>query len=334
MSRRLLIISPSFHGYWRSIEDGFTQLGYDAQTHCFDSAPRWEKALNKLRYELVAKVRGKQAHLSPETVSRRAIDAIRTAQPDVILVIRGDDFTEDFWNVVLNGPARHGLWIYDEMRRMRFAPGQVEQLGPLATYSKHDQAQLASNGVEAIHVLNAYDPNRSLRAARLQNEFTFVGARFEKRERLLSNMVQHSLPVRAYGRDWSSHPIDRLRTWRWKTPSLPNHRDIPLSEAWAVMRDSLGTINIHGDQDGFTMRTFEACGVGGVQLIDRPDVTELFEPDKEVLVFSTPDELVDKAQRVLADPIRMAKLREAAAKRAAAEHTFKHRAQVLEQLWA
>jgi len=334
MSERLLIISPSFHGYWRSIEDAFAQLGYEVRTHCFDAAPKAEKVFNKLRFELVSRLSGDQQHLSPTLISRRAIKVMRDWRPHIVLVIRGDDFTAEFWDELLNGPARHGLWIYDEIRRMGYDLDDLDTYGPIATYSKHDQAMLRERGLDPIHVLNAYDPKRSLRPALPQPEFTFVGARFDKRQQFLTRMAEHGLPIRAYGRDWSAHPIDRLRTWRWTTPPVASHRDIPLAEAWAVMRDCLGTVNIHGDQDGFTMRTFEACGVGGVQLIDRPDVADLFEPEKEVLVFTTPEELIDQSRRVLADRTRMSALREAAAKRALAEHTFVHRARTLEQMWA
>lgn len=333
--RRLLIVSPKFHSYWKSIEGAFRQLGYDVFTHRYDDALPAEKAFNKVRFELVGRLRGDRMHVqSPEVVSQRAIQALRQHRPDVVLVIRGDDLTSGFWQAVDESGARRALWLYDEVRRMKYRASDLLRLSPIATYSRHDEEWLRGLGVATIHVANAYDPARPLPPRRPRPEISFVGARLPKRETLLLGLADAGVPVRAYGRDWSSHPLDRLRTWRWTTPHIPNARDLPLEEAWGVMRDSLATVNIHGDQDGFTMRTFEAPGVGAVQLIDRPDVEEYFEPDREVLVFTDLDSLVDQSRRAVSDPRAMTSIRERGAKRALAEHTFVHRARSLEALWA
>nr|WP_281368091.1 glycosyltransferase [Helcobacillus massiliensis] len=95
------------------------------------------------------------------------------------------------------------------------------------------------------------------------------------------------------------------------------------------MRDGAATLNIHGDQDGFTMRTFEACGVGAVQIIDRADVEGLYEPGRELLVASSADEAVDQAQRIVTDPSWARTIREAGKRRTLAEHTLVHRAEQL-----
>ena len=58
---------------------------------------------------------------------------------------------------------------------------------------------------------------------------------------------------------------------------------------------------LDGDQDGFTMRTFEACGVGAVQLVDRADVAQHYEPGTEVAVFDGVDEAAELARRAAAD---------------------------------
>ena len=96
---------------------------------------------------------------------------------------------------------------------------------------------------------------------------------------------------------------------------------------------SAATLNLPGDQDGFTMRTFEAAGVGGVELIDRSDVDGLYEPGAEVLTWGTPEELTELCRRVLAEPAWTDKVRAAARARTLAQHTFDHRVAVLEDAW-
>ena len=75
--RRLLIVSPKFHSYWKSIEGAFRQLGYDVFTHRYDDALPAEKAFNKVRFELVGRLRGDRMHVqSPEVVSQRATSRV------------------------------------------------------------------------------------------------------------------------------------------------------------------------------------------------------------------------------------------------------------------
>ena len=162
---------------------------------------------------------------------------------------------------------------------------------------------------------------------------SFVGAPLPGRLRALTALADAGVPVRAWGRGWSDHPVDRARTWRLRSTGIPSARDVPAPKAHAIMRDSLATLNVHGDQDGFTMRTFEACGVGAVQLIDRKDVTEFYEPGRELLTFETPHELAEIAQRVRQHPDDFRAMRAAAQRRTLAEHTLTHRARRLEALW-
>ena len=95
MTRRMLIVSPSFHGYHAAIARAFEKLGYDAVTYCYDAVDSTaEKVWNKLRYELPTKLVGGDAHQSADTSSRRAAERVRDVAPDVVLVVRGDTLTE------------------------------------------------------------------------------------------------------------------------------------------------------------------------------------------------------------------------------------------------
>lgn len=225
------------------------------------------------------------------------------------------------------------LWLYDELRRMRHDPMLLSSVARIATYSAGDVRTLAAQGITALHVPLAFDPSVIVPIRPPSGEVTFIGARFPKRERHLRVLVNHGIPLRAYGRDWSDHVADRARTWRRSVVGVPNGRDVPLANGYSLMRAGLATLNIHGDQDGFTMRTFEASGVGAVQLIDRADVNEFYVPGQEVLVFESEDELLDLCRRVMHDGAWTGRLREAARLRTLAQHTFLHRAAELQKMW-
>lgn len=335
---RLLVVSPVFHGYSRSIAAAFERRGHEVTVHNYDARGTLHRFWHKASVELPARL-GRSAHAGdPTGITARVVSAVRELRPDRVLVVKGDVLGDAFYDE-LDGTAtrpRIGrvLWLYDELRRTRYDHDTLARYDGIASYSPADTATLTADGFDVHHVPLAYDPALDPAPGPRSIEAVFVGARYPSRERLITQLYLAGVPVRAFGRDWSGHPYDRGRTWSWRRPDVPVGRDLPRREAYAVMAAASATLNIHGDQDGFTMRTFEACGVGGVQLIDRADVAGLYEPGVELAVFADGDELVDLAQRAVADPRWAESLRVAGRARTLAEHTFDHRIRELEQLWA
>jgi spore maturation protein CgeB len=248
--------------------------------------------------------------------------------------VKGDILGADFWRALEERRLPRVLWLYDELRRTRWADGGLEGVGPVASYSPLDVRSLAATGVEARLLPLAYDRDLDLPPSRVRrDEVSFVGARYPVRERTLLELGRAGIPVRAYGRDWSGHPVDRLRTWDWHRPDIPAERDVDRRTAYEVMAASAATLNLHTDQDGFTMRTFEACGVGAVQLVDRSDLEGLYDDGTELASWRTVEELVELCQRARVDRAWSDKLRAGGRARTLAEHTFDHRVAVLEELW-
>ena len=327
---RLLVLSPAFHGYWRSIERAFGTLGYAVTTLAYDAHPGWvDRSRAKVAHDLVERLGGSAGRRRAEHTAR-AIEAVHGLDPDVVLVVKGDTFDAPLWEA-LEG-RRRALWLYDELRRSGHTPASLAAAGPVASYSPHDVKTLAAQGLRAVHMPLAYDPEVSFTPV-ASDEVVFVGARYPGREALLTALAQRDVPVRAHGRDWSGHPLDRLRTWRLHQPAVPHGRDLDRGDAYAAMAGARATLNVHGDQDGFTMRTFEACGVGAVQLVDRADVSRHYEPGVELAVFGSPEEAAELARRAAADRPWADGLRTAGRARTLAEHTFVHRARDLEALW-
>jgi len=251
-----------------------------------------------------------------------------------VVVIKGDVLDPDFWDLLDERRLPRVVWLYDELRRVSYADETLSRVGPIATYSLHDLQRLAERGVNARHLPLAFDatiPGRARRGS--SRDVVFVGARYPQREQTLLALVEAGVEVRAFGRQWSHHPFDRLRTWDLGRPAVPAGRDLGREDAYRAMADAAAALNIHGDQDGFTMRTFEACGVGAVQLIDRTDVGELYEPGAELATYSSVAELVELCQRSVSDGRWSASLREGGRRRTLAEHTFDHRVAVLEEMW-
>ena len=328
-----MLVSPGFHGYHAAISAALAARGHLVTTHVYDDTGGVVgRTWHQVRHQLPRKVgAGSLRRLTRETTAR-ALAAVEQARPEAVVVVKGDTLGPAFWDAIARRPRI--TWLYDEVRRTRWTPERLAGIGPLATYSALDDVDFEAAGLDSRHLPLAYDHRLVPHPAQRHTpEVSFVGARYPTREQVLTFLHEDGIPVRTYGRDWSTHAVDRLRTWRIGSPGIPSERDVTRAAAYDVMAASAATLNLHGDQDGFTMRTFEAAGVGGVELIDRSDVDGLYEPSAEVLTWGTPEELTELCRRVLAEPAWTDKVRAAARARTLAQHTFDHRVAVLEDAW-
>ena len=332
-SPRILLVSPFFHHYWRSIEAGFRALGFEIATHAYDHRPGIpDKLAHKVVHELPLKLGVRRGSIS-SAVTARTVGAIRHVKPDVTIVVRGDQLGEEIFDELDRLGSKKIIWLWDEVRRTNHSDRLLAHYDHLISYSPADAARFIAAGRPCLHLPNAFDPAMSP-APRHTNEIVFIGARYPRREQLLIHLARSDVQVRAYGRDWSRHPVDLARTWQTRRPAVPSARDIDRMEGYALTAGAPAAINIHDDQDGFTMKTFEVPGVGGVQLIDRDDVSEYYDPGTEVAVFHSADELVELCERAICDDRWGDAMRAAGRKRTLAEHTWAHRAAKVAELWA
>lgn len=328
---KLLLVSPIFHGYWQTIEGSLAKIGYQVKTHVYDAPGNLaERVGNKIIHDLPERFRPSSVE---NQVTNKAIAAIKDFRPDIVLTVKGDVLGTEYWDALAASGVRYASWMYDEMRRMRFTDADYLKMGPVASYSPEDVKTLRAQGIDAIDAPLAFDSALQIKPYAC-NDISFVGARYPGRETMLKNLAEAGVPVRAFGKQWSRHWWDVVRTRNFKDSGVPSGRDLGRSTAYGLMQSSPATLNIHGDQDGFTMRTFEASGVNGLQIVDRMDVDRYYNPGEEVLVYSSPEELVEISQRVFTDKVWADKVRAAGYRRTLAEHTFDERVKILEQLWA
>ena len=334
MSRRILLVGPVFHGYTTSIADALRRAGHVVDVHHYDAhdgvADRLRTKLGSELPRLVG-LRGEAGRRARHRTAE-AVDALRGSHPDLVLAIKADVLDAGFWEEARRAGALTHLWLYDELRRMELDPAVLGAVDVLTSYSALDTAELAARGLPASHVANGYDAGRPV-VPRPSGDVLFVGARYPNREALLVALHERGLPVRAVGRDWSHHPVDRLRTWDVRRPAVPAGRDVDRTTSYGLMAGAAANLNLHHDQDGFTMRTFEIPGAGGLQLVDRDDVAVHYEPGTEVLVYHGADDAAELARRALRDVAWAREIAEAGRARTLAHHTLDHRVRDLEALW-
>jgi len=102
------------------------------------------------------------------------------------------------------------------------------------------------------------------------------------------------------------------------------------------LHNSLMTLNTHigiSQQYASNMRLFEATGVGTCLLTEKQkSLTELFEPDTEVITYSSREEAVEKIRYILTHDAERQSIAKAGQKRTLREHTFDIRAQQLDEI--
>jgi len=331
---KIFLLSPTFHGYWCSYLRAFESLGHtvDALVYQRFTTVR-ARVRNKVVYEFPGRFGSDRGTaVFARDVTRAAVERLGSASPDKVLVIKGDVLEQAFWDAVDRRGLASVLYLYDDLTKLRHTEDTLRRPRHLATFSARDQRWLTGKGYPASYVPMAFDPNVRY-SPRRQDAVVFVGSRYPDREAALAELHRRGVPVMAYGREWSRHPFDRLRSWQWHRPAVPARRDVTLSEALGITAGAGAAFNSHAGHEGFNPRTFETSGVGGLQLIDREDVAAFYEPGREVLVYRSHEELVELSARALRDRAWGRQIRTAARARTLAQHTYTDRARALSELW-
>ncbi len=107
-------------------------------------------------------------------------------------------------------------------------------------------------------------------------------------------------------------------------------------EMFQQLRDSRVVFNNHIDispVSASNMRLFETTGVGACLLTDlKENLSELFEPDKEILTYRSAEECVEKVNYILANEKARRELAEAGQSRTLRDHTFENRAARIDEI--
>jgi spore maturation protein CgeB len=146
-----------------------------------------------------------------------------------------------------------------------------------------------------------------------------------------SNAVLNQIPI-----------LKRASNW----DELPPHLDLQELKPcirgtvfglamFQTLRNSDMTLNNHSDSEtsASNMRMFEATGVGTCLVTDwKKDLSELFEPDKEVVTYRSVDECVEKVQWLQSNETEREKISALGQQRTLQHHTFSHRAAQLDEI--
>ena len=259
------------------------------------------------------------------SLATRLAARLREGPVDVVLVFKGAGLAPaDVGDLRHRFGGRWVNWFPDD-------PHQVELSTRLAPaydcFFTHDSSSLARHraaGARAHYLAFGCDPQYLQRPsgpsdARWAAPLVFVGSRDDVREPVLRELAEVGLV--AWGPGWPRGPLygeDFVRALAGAAVGVNVHQQF----------GDRGDPTRYGT--GANMRVFELAAVGTPQLSDaKADIARHFTPDREIVLYRSVAELVDRARVLLTDDTLRRQLAVAARARALREHTWRHRLEEL-----
>lgn len=253
---------------------------------------------------------------------RKVVKAAKAFNPDILLGLTSQLHCETMADLRKLCPGRLVLWWGD-------APANSRRWGLLdpawdLTFIKDSHAvqKLRLLGRNAFHLHEAMNPIWHKPVATQTHErLAVAGNYYAFRQAVILRLLHDGVQCDLYG-----PPAPR---WSHKTV-LDRHTGqyVTREQKSRVFGQALGCLNTFSlaEGDSLNCRAFEIAGAGGLQFIEyRRAIDECFDAGKELLTFSEYEELADHIARATRDPKEAARIRDAGARRALAEHTYAHR---------
>jgi spore maturation protein CgeB len=165
----------------------------------------------------------------------------------------------------------------------------------------------------------------------LEHDVTFVGQPHGDRREVIERLGAAGHKVECWGFGWPAGRLDHEEMVRVFSSSRINLNLSNSSEPDKRLRARIYRLVKRIEEGGprpsqIKGRTFEVPGSGGFLLTDRvPHLEDYFELDREVAVFDSTDDLVERVGWWLAHPQERAAVAQAGYRRVLGEHTYDHR---------
>jgi spore maturation protein CgeB len=249
-------------------------------------------------------------------------------RPEVVLVIKGGPITPE---VVRRVKARTGARVVNVFpdNPLWMIPFEcIEAYDVFFTKERYALRSLQAVGLRNLRYLPMYcvpaqhhpvEPTAE-EARRFGAPISFVGSRYDYRERFVRELADH--PLRVWGAGWGRVTDPAVRRLVGGGPVFGRDK-------LCVYAASTVSLNHHhpmNDIVGVNTRAFELAAAGACQVADfKDDLGALFKPGEEVLVYRDLGELKRLLEFYVARPDEARAIGANARRRALAEHTLRHR---------
>jgi len=260
-----------------------------------------------------------------EAFQKRFQEAVKQYSPKLILflgmVVLPRDVI-DFFDSITPDDTVKAAWMPDCVDKVSYADcGLFDTVFYFDTYLKPLLLKAYGDASSVVYLPLAvnekqYFDQKQNRKARL----LFAGTCTEDRLKLL-NMLESKIPLDIVGPG-----SKRLMGKRFGARLSSEKLNILFNQYEAALNinQKPNTMN------GLNLRPFEAAAAGNCVFNENaPDLPQLFEPDKEVIVYDSAEALVEKFVKVSKDIPLKKEIMQAGRRRVLAEHTFVHRARFI-----
>ena len=320
---RILIPSPCYEdSFADNVRDTLVDMGHEVRT-------LGEIQFHKYwsRHRLLARLLvGRLSGTKPTPEDYKVLRIAREFKPDLIL-----STTTTLHPLILDelgvvSSRRRALWWGDSAANNR-RWGLLDPSWDAVFVKDRAAAQKLELLGRNVHLLyEAMNPKWHKPVAERRNgAVVVVGNYYAFRQAIIVRLIEDGVVMKLYGSNppvWAHPKISEIHTGRYV---VREEKSRIFGEGAAI----LNTFDF-SDCDALNCRAFEVAGAGGLQLIEyRPAIEECFVPGQELLVFKSYEELIELIRRVEKYPAEMESIRRAGAGRALAEHTYRHRLEVI-----
>lgn len=317
------LIKSDFFGVLGSYDTWTDRLGHDSDfiiTNCEPMQRRWAEE-NGVDFK-------------DDWQKSLALEQVKRLQPDIFFMGSMFDYYDAFIEEVKKHARRVVGWVACPIPR-----GVVfDKMDMILSSSPLFVARFREMGLRSEVLRPAFDPDilAMLPESEPDIPFSFVGGlsqdHMERYQLLCELSNRTSMGLWGYGykpQGMKAYLKNFLRGMRVPANLIQNyHGEVWGLEMYRILRRSKITFNSHIDAAGdfcCNMRMFEATGTGTLLLTDsKRNLPELFEPEREVVTYSSLDDAVEKVTYYLQnEPERMA-IAKAGQKRTLAQYSFRN----------
>lgn len=268
-----------------------------------------------------------------EDFNRRFRAVLKTAAPDLVLVTMSRPYY-DFGTLREELPGLTlAVWDFDGPN-WTCSPEDLRGIDLLLTVSRVTERAMRAHGVNAHYLPHGadcayYSPRPP--DPRFASPVSYVGRATARRAELCRLLADDGLAL--YGRRWSG--IGNAPELK---PCLRGRRDIIGKDMVGIYTSSTCMINLLQEKlveqhTILSLQVFAIPASGGCLVTEHTvELEESFVPGRELLVWHTPDELVEQVRRCVRDPEFARRIGNAGRERCLREHTQQTRMRQLLKL--
>jgi len=303
MQKKVLIISPHFFDYEKSIGKAFQYYNYEVHLETFDQPIHPFKGLLKWQHKFSfnrENLREKHIAKYQNYIREKFIQY----NPDFVLVMNGTILKSETLTF-FRQTAKVVLWMYDSVFRFPKCLNHIDFVDYAFFYEQKDVAYYQTLGKKAYFLPQAADtsiyyPTKYSKTI----DVLFVGLlyRYKKRIALLKKVIEKftANKITIIGR---YKPIEK-NIFKWlfrERRDIFTNKNIVPSMVNQLYNQSKVVLNIHHESqvEGANPKVFEICASGAYQICDyNPYIASLF-PNGEVGLYKNEQELFNLIEDAL-----------------------------------